>query len=132
MRLTIIVEDETVYIDKVSYSNIDMSWIPEIDGNKIHALQWLDGEGEIELVNASGANIKIKELGVFQKAIDLWNEKKIEQDRIDQERLAEEELRKKEELERVTNAQFLLTTADEDEDEDDELFYDIEELLKEI
>jgi hypothetical protein len=134
MRLTIIPEDRTVYIDRVSYGNIDMSWVPEIDGYKVHALQWLDGEGEIELVNKVGPNVKITELGVFKKAIDLWNEKKIEQDKIKQEQLMEEERLKQEEIERV-KAQFVLTsmvTVDENDDEEDELFYDIEELLKEI
>jgi hypothetical protein len=134
MRLTIIPEDGTVYIDRVSYDNIDMSWVPEIDGHKVHALQWLGEEGEIELVNGTGPNVKITKLGVFEKAIDLWNEKKLEHEKLEQERLLEEERLKQEELERV-KAQFLLTsmvTVDESDDEEDELFYDIEELLKEI
>jgi hypothetical protein len=131
MRLTIIPEDRTVYIDRVSYGNIDMSWVPEIDGRKVHAVQWLDGEGEIELVNPTGPNVKITKLGVFEKAIDLWNEKKIEHEKLEQERLLEEERLKQEEIERV-KSELLLTSGDDSDDGEDGLFYDIEELLKEI
>jgi hypothetical protein len=132
MRLTIIPEDGTVYIDRVSYGNIDMSWVPEIDGSKVHALQWLGKEGEIELVNGTGPNVKITKLGVFEKAIDLWNEKKIEHERLEQERLLEEKRLEQESIERARD-QFIATSTDDgDGDEDDGLFYDIEELLKEI
>jgi hypothetical protein len=132
MKLTIIPSDNTVYIDERCYFDIDMSWISNIDGKKIHAVQWLDDEGEIEFVG-SDQNLKITTLGVFEKAVDLWNEKKEEEEVLIQQRLEEEERLRKEEEERL-QAQFLEThiPASEDEDEDEDLFYDIEELLKEI
>lgn len=139
MRLSIIPSDNRVNLDQVSYGDIDLSWIPEIDGKIVHAVQWLDGKGEIEFVGPH-QNMKIDTLvlhGIcnFEKAIELWNEKKEEEDALIQQRLAEEERLKKEEEER--QSQFLEThipasTLEEDEDEDEDLFYDIEELLKEI
>jgi hypothetical protein len=132
MRVTIIPSDGTVYVDHVAYGDIDMTWVPDIDEKKIHAVQWLDSEGEIEFVGPH-QNIKIKTLGVFQKGVDLWKIKKQEHEWLIKKQLEEEEKRKKEEEERL-QAQFLEThiPASEDEDEDEDLFYDIEELLKEI
>jgi hypothetical protein len=126
MKLTIIPSDKSVYIDRVCYFDIDMTWIPDIDGKKVHAVQWLDGGGEIEFVG-SDQNLKITTLGVFKKAIDLWNEKKEEEDKLIQDQLEQEERLKKEEEERM-RSMFIVTPEEEDED----LFYDIEELLKEI
>jgi hypothetical protein len=173
VRLSIIPIDNSVYVDGVCYHNIDMSWIPDIDGKKVHAVQWLDQEGEIEFVGPA-QNLKIGDLGIFEKAIDLWNEKKEEEDVFRQKQLEDEERRKKEEEERA-RSQFIYFYDDElDEDndlqteideiddlteriniapseshippiknirhdeengevdEDEDLFYDIEELLKEI
>jgi DNA-binding MurR/RpiR family transcriptional regulator len=95
--------------------------------------------------------LKITTLGIegfcsFQKAIDQWNEKKEEEEALYQAYLAEQERLKKEE-EELLQANFLafnqryLPTLDEEtgeevnenEDEEEEnIFYDIEELLKEI
>lgn len=132
MRLTIIPSDNTVYVDQVPYGNIDMDWISDIDGKKIHAVQWLDDVGEIEFVG-DHQNLKITELGSFQKAIDLWNEKQKEYEAFLQKQLEEEDRLRREEEERL-QSQFLEThiPASDDEDEDEDLFYDIEELLKEI
>ena len=44
MRLTIIPIDGTVYVDGVSYSNLDLSFVPA----DVHALQWYDTYGELE------------------------------------------------------------------------------------
>jgi hypothetical protein len=44
MRLTIVPADSTVYVDGVSYSHLDLSFIP----SDIHALQWYDTYGELE------------------------------------------------------------------------------------
>jgi len=143
MRLTIIPSDNTVYINGKSYGDIDLSWIPDYDEKKIHAVQWLDedddgqGEGEVEFFGPH-QNLKITTLGIeefctFEKAIRQWNEKKEEEDALIQQRLEEEERLRKEEEGRL-QAQFLEThiPASDDEDEDEDLFYDIEELLKEI
>ena len=136
MRLTIIPTDKTVYLDGKCYHDIDLSWIPDIEDKKVHAIQWLDedndgiGEGEIEFVGPD-QNLKITTLGIegfcsFQKAIDQWNEKKEEEDRIQANFLS-------------FNQAYLPVLEDEDEDgnlkegeEEENIFYDIEELLKEI
>jgi hypothetical protein len=89
MRLSIIPCDQAVYIDGLSYLGIDMTWIPEIEGKKVHAVQWYNGEGEVEFVG-NFENLKIKKLGVFEKAIKLWNVKKKESDKLEQQRLEEE------------------------------------------
>jgi hypothetical protein len=44
MRLTIIPEDGAVYVNGVSYSHLDLSFIQ----SDVHALQWYDSYGEIE------------------------------------------------------------------------------------
>lgn len=145
MKLTIIPSDGTVYVDYVSYNNIDLSWIPPIDGKTIHAVQWDSDaeEGEVEFVGPH-QNLKINSLLVenvcsFERAIEQWNIRREEEEAIIQYRL-EEEARLKKEEEEMLQAQFLFEfnkthlPADEEEvdDGDEDLFYDIEELLKEI
>jgi len=161
MRLTIIPSDNSVYMNGIGYSDLDMTWIPEIDGKKIHAVQWLDHEGEIEFVGPH-QNQRIVDLGEFEKAITLWNDRKAEEDFLRQQQSEAEERRRKEEEERL-RSQFLdfddqfereldeidentniapseihippvepLMDNEENEDEDEDLFYDIEELLREI
>ncbi len=90
MRLSIIPCDQAVYIDGLSYLGIDMTWIPEIEGKKVHAVQWYNGEGEVEFVG-NFENLKIKKLGVFEKAVELWNAKKKEIDELERQRLEEEQ-----------------------------------------
>jgi hypothetical protein len=144
MKLTIIPADNAVYIDEKCYLDIDLSWIPNIEDKKVHAIQWLDedddgiGEGEIEFVGPA-QNLKITSLvleGVcsFEKAIDQWKAKKQEEDELFKKYLEEQERLKKEE-EELRQVQFLEThipASNNEEDEDEDLFYDIEELLKEI
>jgi len=153
MRLTIVPIDKAVYLNGKCYNNIDLSWIPDIDGKKIHAVQWFDedddglGEGEVEFVGPY-QNLPITTLGIegfciFQKAIDQWNEKQEEEEALRQEYLAEEERLKQEEEERLHanflsfNKAYLPVLEEEDTEKDSEedgenIFYDIEELLKEI
>jgi hypothetical protein len=120
-----------------------MSWIPQIDGKTIHAVQWSDeeGEGEIEFVG-DHQNLKITSLDVeglctFKKSIDQWNEKRDEEEALLQQRLEEEERLRKEQEELLQN-QFIefnkthIPASEEVDEDDDDLFYDIEELLKEI
>jgi hypothetical protein len=145
MRLTIIPSDKTVYVDCVAYGDIDLSWLPPIDGKTIHAVQWYgdQGEGEVEFVGPH-QNLKITSLGVenvcsFERAIEQWNVRREEEEAIIQARLEEEE-RLKKEAEEMLQAQFLFefnkthlpTEGEEVDDEEEDLFYDIEELLKEI
>ena len=108
MRLSIITCDKAVYIDGLSYIDIDMTWIPEIEGKKVHAVQWYNGEGEVEFVG-NFENLKIKKLGVFEKAVELWNAKKKEFDKLEQQRLEEEQkvLREQEERKRVEAERFI-------------------------
>ena len=91
MRMTIIPIDSRVTIDGISIGDLDLSWIPE----NVHAVQWYDTYGEVELVTRD-PNIDIIELGIYEQAIPLWETKKIELDlieleRLEKNRLAEEE-----------------------------------------
>ena len=134
MRLTIITEDKTVLVNRVAYT-VDMDWVPEIEGKKVWAVQWFDSEGEVEFYGPS-QSLKITKLGVFEKAIELWNLKKEEADKeadkLEQQRL-EEEARLLAEQEELRKSMFTIVPDDEEEDDEEEdLFYDIEELLKEI
>lgn len=157
MRLTIVPSDKTVYKDGKSYTDIDLSWIPSYEDKKIHAVHWVDedddgiGEGEIEFVgphqNLSITTLGIEKFCTFDRAIHQWNEKRDEEEALYQEYLAQQERMRIEEEERVkaefldfeaniqANQKFLpdLGAGDEGEDgEEENIFYDIEELLKEI
>jgi hypothetical protein len=50
-RLTIVVDDGTVFLDQQNYIDLDLSscGIPE----NVHALQWMNGRGWIEFLGAS-------------------------------------------------------------------------------
>lgn len=82
MRLIIISEDTMISIDGESIAGCDVSWIPEFVGDitgvpqKVHALQWYDDHGEIELVTRDN-NIVITELGIFEQAIAKHAERKL-------------------------------------------------------
>lgn len=162
MRLTIIPSDSSIYVDGRGYTNLDLTWVPEIEGKKIHAVQWEDDHGEVEFVGPH-QNLKITDLGIFNQAIDIWSERKEEEEAVIRQRLELEEKHRKDEEERL-RSQFIdiddeyaidVDALDEygfsekpyipptenhippidpilNEEEDEDLFYDIEELLKEI
>ena len=127
MKLSILPSDNAVYVDGLCCVDIDMSWIPQIDGVEIHAVQWHDDHGEIELVTTD-PNIEIKELGVFQKAIELWEEKRQEhlehEKQLELVRIREMEIGAayKKQLEE-SKLQFI---------ENDTIYYNIEDLLREV
>jgi hypothetical protein len=83
MRLTIIPADNKISIDGEGIVGCDVSWIPEFVGDvtgvpqKVHAVQWYDNHGEIELVSKDN-NIVITELGIFQQAITKYEETKLQ------------------------------------------------------
>jgi hypothetical protein len=82
MRLIIIPSEDKISINGESIVGCDVSWIPEFVGDitgvpqKVHAVQWYDDHGEIELVSKDN-NIVITELGVFGQAIIKHQERKI-------------------------------------------------------
>lgn len=81
MRIIIIPSENKISIDGESITGCDVSWVPEFTGDysgvpqKVHAVQWYDDHGEIELVT-NDSNIKITELGVFEQAITAHAERK--------------------------------------------------------
>lgn len=82
MKLTIIVGDNRVVIDGEVVDGVDLSWIPEFVGESgistsVHALQWYNDHGEIEL-KSNDPNIPITELGIFSKSIEKFEERKQE------------------------------------------------------
>jgi len=56
MRVTIIVADKAVYKDGVSYSGLDLSFVPE--GQR--AIQWYDTWGEVEFDSYLQGNVIVK------------------------------------------------------------------------
>lgn len=99
MRLIIIPTDKFVSIDAEGIHGVDMTWIPEFIGEsgistQVHAVQWYDDHGEIELESRDN-NIVITELGVFAEAIPKYEERKkeirLEEIRIEQEILEQEQ-----------------------------------------
>ena len=152
MKVHIIPSDNVVGVDGVSYFDIDLSWIPDVDGKVIHAVHWDDEteEGEVEFVGPAHP-MPITSFGIdnvvsFLKAISQWQEKRdAEVEFIRQEE--ESAARMKKELDAAmqeTMLDFNRThlaynpteegeeTAEEDGEEEEDLYYDIEELLKEI
>jgi len=69
-RITILVDDNAVYLDEWTYINLDLHTcgIPE----DIHALHWLNGEGQLEFRDTRHNQI-ITELPEWaHKALVLW------------------------------------------------------------
>lgn len=81
MKLTIILSDDAVYKDGLSYSNLGLSNIP----TTVHALQWNDNAGWIEYVNESefrrAPNEVITELPAWAlEAVAKWDAAKATED----------------------------------------------------
>jgi hypothetical protein len=101
MRLTIIPSENKISINGKPLLGCDVSWIPEFVGDitgvlqKVHAVQWYDDHGEIELVSNDN-NIVITELGIFEQAIAKYEERKLVEE---QKAIAEAEEAKLAELE---------------------------------
>jgi hypothetical protein len=73
MKITIIKNDNAVYLNGIIHSNLDLSFIP----SNIHALQWKDTVGSIEYSEDSDGNKphndKIDNLpGWANTAINSW------------------------------------------------------------
>lgn len=119
MRLTIIRDDNLIVKDGLGYYTDcsvfdDLSWVEGYDPKewgKFHALQWYgdleeDGDygnggtepyGEVEF-KKTVPNLIVKELGIFEQAVGLWEAAKLaEEERIREEE--EERIRLKEEEE---------------------------------
>lgn len=157
MKVHLIPSDNVVGVDGISYFDIDLSWIPEVDGKVIHAVHWDDEteEGEVEFVGPEQP-LAITSFGVdhvvsFLKALSQWQQKRDEEVEFirKQEEMEAQIQRESEEARQAQmlefNREHLSYTPREDDEEGDEdtevsaeqeeeddLFYDIEELLKEI
>lgn len=78
MKLTIIVPDKTVYVDNVSYSNLNLTNIPL----NVRVLQWKDIAGHIEFTDGT-YNQEITELPVWAKeAQKTWELAKKEESKL--------------------------------------------------
>jgi hypothetical protein len=77
MRLTIIKEDGFVSVDNDGYKGIDLSRLDE----SIHAVQWYDTYGEVEIKDSRNRIIENKEIANIDDylfVITLWQAKKDE------------------------------------------------------
>jgi len=85
MRLIIIPGDNFISIDGQGFLNIeqDLSWIPQ----NVHAVQWYDTWGEVEY-NDGSQNERIEELGIFEQAIEDYNN---EDERIENKKINDAE-----------------------------------------
>jgi len=71
MRVTIIPVDGFVSVDGEGYSGLDLSFM----ASDIHALQWYETDGELEIQDARGRVIEnrpIDSLEPYQPALDAW------------------------------------------------------------
>jgi hypothetical protein len=68
MKLTIIKDDNAVYLDGKSFSNLNLT-VP----TNIHALQWNNDFGHIEYVNSEKPNETINELPEWtSNCLNAW------------------------------------------------------------
>ena len=151
MKVTIIPIDKVVGVDDVFYFDIDLSWLPDVDGKEIHVIHWDDetGEGEVEFVGSAHpmpiTSFGIEEVCDFTKAISQWQQKRDEElEVIRQEEEAFARMQRElEESRQEAMLDFNRThlaynptegeeTTEESGEEEEDLYYDIEELLKEI
>ena len=74
MRLVIVPVSGTVNKDGIVYNDLDLSFMPK----NIHAVQWYDTFGEIEvkneITNKIIANETITSIDIYSHAITLWEE----------------------------------------------------------
>jgi hypothetical protein len=73
MRITIIPSDGFISVDGEGFSGLDLSFIDK----NIHAIQWYNTEGEVEMKDNTGriiTNQKITSLSTYQKALEKWQE----------------------------------------------------------
>jgi hypothetical protein len=71
MRITIIPEDGRVSINGVGYNGLDLSAIDP----SVHAVQWYDTEGEVEIKDARGRMVENRVIDSFDEfafVIPLW------------------------------------------------------------
>ena len=73
MKLTIIREDGAVYRDGISFSSLDLSFVP----SNVHALQWNNDKGWIEYSDDSDGNKQNNDMIDIlpewaNNAINLW------------------------------------------------------------
>jgi hypothetical protein len=160
MRLTIVRSDNMIIKDGLGYiADLsifdDLSWVEGYDQKswgKFHALQWYgdpdeDGEygfgqdepyGEVEF-KKTVPNLIIKELGVYEQALSLWEASKLaEEERIAAEEAEAQRLREEEEA-RIRDAyleldmQTMLSNNVTDEDAVAlQLEEDLEKLLADL
>jgi hypothetical protein len=92
MRITVITQDRLVSIDGQAFDGINLS---ALDSN-IHAIQWYDTDGEVEIVDNRGRHIENRIITSFDEysfLIPLWEEakaKKEAEDLASQQKLQEE------------------------------------------
>ena len=159
MRLTIVRADNLIIKDGVGYYTDlsvfdDLSWVEGYDlktWGKFHALQWYgdpdeDGEygfdqeepyGELEF-KKTVPNLIIKELGVFEQAISLWEAAKLEDEQRIAAAEAEAQRLREEEEARIRDAyleldmQSLLSTSSDEDEIASRLEEDLEKLLADL
>jgi hypothetical protein len=79
MRASIVRPDNTVVVDGLTVFNVDLSSIP----SNVHAVQWYDTHGEVELVNGQGhhtENVTITDFSPYQQYVDTARRIKAEYD----------------------------------------------------
>ena len=122
MRLIIIPEDTMISIDGEPITGCDMSWVPEFPGNytgvlqKVHAVQWYDDHGEIEL-QSNDLSIPITELGIFEQAVSIHAERKAAIAEEEELQRKQEEQEFSYEVENIDIDKLLAELEDEDDNE---------------
>jgi hypothetical protein len=76
MKITIIPKDGKVVVDGEGYSGLDLSGLDQ----SIHAVQWYDADGEVEVKDTRGRIVENREITSFSEfafVIPLWEVAKL-------------------------------------------------------
>ena len=82
MRITVIANDGMVSIDGKIFDQLDLSALD----STIHAIQWYDTEGEVEIVDNRGRHIENRPITSFDEysfVIPLWEAAKAKKEAED-------------------------------------------------
>jgi len=114
MKLQIIPSDKLIIIDGrtliIEYG--DLSWIP----NNVHVFRWDDSSGEGEIETNDQGNVIINQLGIYSKAVEIFNEEIVlieERDRLEMENRDWSSIIRIERNIKLTDCDWVITKAKE-------------------
>jgi hypothetical protein len=114
MKLQIIPSDKLIIIDgtPLEIEHGDLSWIPD----SVYVFRWDDSTGEGEIETLTEGNSIVKEIGIYSKAVEIFNEEiafNEEQARLEYENSDWELIIRKRRNRLLTRSDWVVTRAKE-------------------